>query len=51
MVARVNQWLPRTNSDGPLKLVLYQPIIMGITAQNMTINFKFNIITHAVNGC
>ena len=38
----LNQWLlgatngkPRTKSDGPLKLVVYQPTIMGITAQNM----------------
>ena len=36
MVARGNQSYPRTNSDGPLKLEVYQPIIIGITAQNMT---------------
>ena len=36
MVAGGNQWLPRTNSDAPLKLVVYQPTMMGITAQNMT---------------
>ena len=37
MVAKGNQWYPRTNSDGPLELVVYQPTIMGITAQNMTL--------------
>ena len=46
MVARGNQWLPRTNSDEALKVQDYQPTIMGITAQNMPKNFKFPIITH-----
>ena len=45
MAARGNQWLPRTNSDEALKVLDYQPTIMGITAQNMPKNFKFNIIT------
>ena len=35
MVARGNQWKPRTNSDVYLKFLDYQLIIMGITAQNM----------------
>ena len=35
MVARGNQWLPRSNSDGHLKLLDYQLTIMGLTAQNM----------------
>ena len=36
MVARGNQWQERRNSDGPLKFLVYQPTIIGITAQNMT---------------
>ena len=36
IVATGNQWYPRTKSDGPLKSVVYQPPIMGITAQNIT---------------
>ena len=35
MVARGNQWQPRTNSDGPLKFLDYQPTIMGINPQEM----------------
>ena len=35
MAAWGNQWSPRTNSDEPLKLVVYQPTIMDITVQNM----------------
>ena len=37
MVARGNQWSPCIKSDEPLKFLVYQPIIMGITAQNMTL--------------
>ena len=46
MVARGNQWSPQTNSDDAFNVEDYQPTIMGITAQNMPINFKFPIITH-----
>ena len=45
MVARGNQWYPRTNIDAHLKFLEYQPPIMGIRPQNIT-NLKFPIIFH-----
>ena len=35
MVARGNQWLPRTNNDIHLKFRDYQIPVIGITGQNM----------------
>ena len=35
MVARGNQWLPRTDNDAPLQFGGYQPPIIGIRAQNI----------------
>ena len=35
MVARGNQWYPRTNSDTPSMFLDYQPPIMAIRPQNM----------------
>ena len=46
MVARGNQWKPRTNNDAHLKFLVYQTPIMGITGQNMPQTSKFPIITH-----
>ena len=46
MVARGNQWKPRTNSDAPSMFWDYQPHIMVIRPQNMLQTSKFPIITH-----
>ena len=35
MVARGNQWKPRTNNDAHLKFWDYQTPLMGMTGQNM----------------
>ena len=35
MVPRGNQWLPRIDSDGPLKFLDYQLTIICLTPQNM----------------
>ena len=53
MVARGNQWQPRTNSDAPLKVYDYQPTIMGITTQNMPLRTSNSLLRapYYINGC
>ena len=42
MVAAGNQWYPRRNSDGSLKLWDNQPPIMGRRPQNMPLTFYYH---------
>ena len=51
MVARGNQWYPRTNIDAHFEVLRISTTNNGYKTSKYYSNFKFPIITNSINGC